>query len=57
MTRGANEASAQGDITLWYAYPKSTSKKIKCTFNRDTGWEALGQAGFEPVRQVAVDED
>ena len=48
---------AQGDVTLWYAYPKSTSRKYKCAFNRDTGWEALGRAGFEPVRQVAVDED
>ncbi len=48
---------AEGDITLWFAYPKMTSKKHRCAFNRDTGWEALGKAGFEPVRQVAIDED
>lgn len=48
---------APGDAVVWFAYPKGTSKKYKCEFNRDTGWEALGLAGFEPVRQVAIDED
>ena len=48
---------APGDAVVWFAYPKGTSKKYKCEFNRDTGWEALGRAGFEPVRQVAIDED
>jgi len=48
---------APGDAVVWFAYPKGTSKKYKCEFNRDTGWEALGKAGFEPVRQVAIDED
>lgn len=48
---------AQGDATLWFAYPKGSSKKYKCDFNRDTGWAKLGEAGFEPVRQVAIDED
>lgn len=47
----------RGDKVVWFAYPKGTSKKYKCEFNRDTGWEALGAAGFEPVRQVAIDED
>ena len=47
----------QGDAIVWLAYPKSTSKKYHCDFNRDTGWDALGQAGFEPVRQVAIDAD
>ena len=40
----------QGDAIVWLAYPKSTSKKYHCDFNRDTGWDVLGQAGFEPVR-------
>jgi hypothetical protein len=48
---------APGDALVWFAYPKGSSKKYKCEFNRDTGWEALGKAGFEPVRQVAIDED
>ena len=48
---------ASGDAIVWVAYPKGTSKKYRCEFNRDTGWEILGNAGFEPVRQVAIDED
>jgi hypothetical protein len=48
---------AKGDAIVWFAYPKGTSKKYKCEVNRDTGWQALGHAGFEPVRQVAIDED
>lgn len=47
----------QGDTVVWFAYPKKTSKKYKCEFNRDNGWEALGQMGFEAVRQVAIDQD
>ena len=38
-------------------YPKGTSKKYKCEFNRDSGWPALGAGGYEPVRMVAIDED
>jgi hypothetical protein len=47
----------KGDGLLWFAYPKGTSKKYKCDFNRDTGWAILGERGFEPVRMVAIDED
>lgn len=49
--------SAEGDAVIWIAYPKGSSKKYKCEFNRDTGWVEMGQQGFEPVRQVAIDED
>jgi hypothetical protein len=49
--------NAEGDVVLWFAYPKGSSKKYTCDFNRDTGWAALGAAGFEPVRMVAIDED
>jgi hypothetical protein len=49
--------STSGDAVIWIAYPKGTSKKFKCDFNRDTGWTQLGVHGFEPVRQVAIDED
>lgn len=31
---------------MWFAY-----------LNRDTGWQTLGDLGFEPVRQIAIDED
>jgi hypothetical protein len=47
----------EGDIILWFAYPKGSSKRYTCDFNRDTGWTVLGAAGFEPVRMVAIDED
>ncbi len=50
-------AACSGDAILWMVYPKGTSKKYRCQFNRDSGWAALGAAGFEPVRMVAIDED
>ena len=50
-------ARAGEDAILWMVYPKATSKKYACEFNRDSGWASLGQAGYEPVSQVAVDED
>lgn len=50
-------SKAEGDAVLWFAYPKGTSKKYKCEFNRDTGWKTLRSLGFDTVRQVAIDED
>jgi len=47
----------EGDPVIWFVYPKGTSKRYKCNFNRDTGWAALGKLGLEPVRMVAVNED
>jgi len=47
----------QGDGILWLAYPKGSSKKYRCDFNRDTDWAVLGQLGFESVRMVAIDDD
>lgn len=58
-----DSASAQiakatdGDAIVWMVYPKGSSKRYRCEFNRDSGWERLGASGFEPVRMVAVDED
>jgi hypothetical protein len=54
---GAVATRATGDATVWFAYPKGTSKKFKCDFNRDTGWDALQAEGFDTVRAVAIDED
>jgi hypothetical protein len=48
---------AQGDAVVWMAYPKGTSKRYRSEINRDSGWAPLGAAGFEGVRQVAIDED
>jgi hypothetical protein len=50
-------AHLAGDAVLWFAYPKGTSKRLTCEFNRDTGWQVIRDAGFDTVRQVAIDED
>ena len=50
-------AKAEGDALIWFAYPKGTSKKYQCEFNRDTGWDVLRSEGFDTVRAVAIDED
>jgi hypothetical protein len=50
-------ASFAGDELLWFAYPKGTSKRYTCEFNRDTGWQIIRDAGFDSVRQVAIDVD
>jgi hypothetical protein len=49
--------SAKGDAIIWIVYPKGSSKKYTCEFNRDSGWEVLKKAGFDTVRVVAIDED
>lgn len=46
-----------GDAVLWMVYPKGTSKKYRCEFNRDSGWAVLTESGFTTVRMVAVDDD
>ncbi len=50
-------AASAGDAVIWFAYPKGTSKRYKCEFNRDSGWSVIRAAGFESVRMVAIDED
>ena len=47
----------KGDGILWLAYPKGSSKKYTCDFNRDTGWNTLVSLGFETVRMIAIDEN
>jgi hypothetical protein len=37
----------KGDAVLWFCYPKGTSKRYACNFNRDTGWRVLGPHGLE----------
>lgn len=48
---------ASEDAILWFAYPKSTSQRFECDFNRDNGWEIIRQAGWDSVRQIAIDAD
>lgn len=48
---------ATGDAVLWFAYPKGTSKRFKCDFNRDNGWDVIRGEGWDSARQIAIDED
>jgi hypothetical protein len=48
---------ASNDALLWFAYPKGTSRRYQCEFNRDSGWKVLSRAGFRKVSIVAIDED
>jgi len=50
-------SEASGDALLWFAYPKGTSAKYKCDFNRESGGDFLRRSGLDTVRQVAIDED
>jgi len=50
-------AKIQGDGVLWFAYPKGTSRRYRCEFNRDSGWDVIRSLGFDSVRQVAIDQD
>ena len=43
------------DGLLWVAYAKGTSK-VKTDVNRDRLWEAMRPTGWQPVRQIAIDE-
>ena len=51
------QALAQDDQQIWLAYPKGTSKRYKAQINRDSGWKYLGEFDYEPVRQIAINED
>ena len=48
---------AKGDAVVWFAYPKGTSKNYRNEIDRKTGWQVLGEEGFEPVMRVAIDAD
>jgi hypothetical protein len=43
------------DAILWISYPKR-GRGIDMDLTRDTGWEPLREAGFDPVSQVAIDD-
>lgn len=47
---------AVGDYSLlWFAYPKK-SGPLQSDLSRDSGWEPLSAAGFDPVAQISIDE-
>jgi hypothetical protein len=45
------------DGVLWFCYPKKTSKEYHSDIDRDHGWKALNDSGFNGIRLVAVDKD
>lgn len=46
------------DGLLWLCYPKKSSKTYKGSdCSRETVMHLLADVGYEPVRQVAIDED
>lgn len=47
----------EADAVFWICYPKGSSKRYLCDFNRDNGFDSLAQFEMEPVRQVSIDED
>ena len=51
------QALAPNDQQIWMAYPKGTSKRYKAKINRDSGWKYLSEFYYEPVRQIAINED
>jgi hypothetical protein len=44
------------DGTLWYCYPKKTSRKFSQDIDRDHGWKALNDMDFYGIRMVSVDD-
>lgn len=49
--------SLEEDGLLWVAYPKKSSKVLRSDLDRGVLWDYLGDYGYEPVAQVALDED
>jgi hypothetical protein len=43
------------DGMLWLAYAKGTSK-VKTDVNRDRLWAAVQPIGWQPIRQIALDD-
>jgi hypothetical protein len=48
-------AAVKHNGTLWFAYPKKSSK-VKTDINRDSGWEMVTAAGWGGVRQISIDD-
>ena len=58
VVRAARAIALLGeDAVFWCAYPKQSSRRYASDLSRDVGWQPLGDLGFEPVRQVALDAD
>ncbi len=51
------EGRLAGDTTIWFCYPKGSSKKYKSSINRDQGWDRMIPLEVEKVSLVAIDQD
>lgn len=52
------ERYVKDDGLFWLCYPKKSSKTYKgSNCSRDTVMYLLADEGYEPVRQIAIDED
>ncbi len=54
LTSKAGQLVKPGGM-LWIAYPKGSSK-VKTDLNRDKLWVAVQPFGWQPIRQIALDE-
>ncbi len=43
---------ANDDATVWFAYPKGSSKKYKCEINRDRGWTVMARLASNPSARL-----
>lgn len=48
-------AAIDPDGMLWVSYPKKSSK-VETDLSRDSAWDQLFSTGWQPVRQVAMDD-
>lgn len=56
-TAAATVAAVADDALVWFAYPKKSSRRYSSDIGRDDSWQAMGDLGYEGVRQVAIDAD
>ncbi|MBP8959731.1 MAG: hypothetical protein KBG40_04825 [Bacteroidales bacterium] len=42
---------------LWYAFPKKACRNLKSDLDKDHGWGALFDRGFDKIRLISIDEN
>ena len=45
----------QGDIALWFAYPRGPQRNLTSDPIHDSDWNVLRGAGFDTMQQVLID--
>lgn len=46
----------EDEALFWVAYPKKSGSVVS-DITRDSGWDVLSEAGYDPVTQIAIDTD